>query len=95
MILRGEDAFYGLTQIDVATFLFEHSPLLDVDVPLVDALELSALVAERCVCDIVGFAPFDLNSGLILLSDFGPLRTLIVFRWLGHVGAHVLHAWQG
>ena len=29
------------------------------------------------------------NRELILLSDFGPLRTLIVVSWLGHVGAHV------
>ena len=26
---------------------------------------------------------------LILLSDCGPLLTLIVVRWLGHAGAHV------
>ena len=29
------------------------------------------------------------NHELILLSDFGPQRTLIVVRWLGHAGAHV------
>ena len=29
------------------------------------------------------------NHELILLSDCGPLRTLIVVRWLGHAGAHV------
>ena len=85
----------GSPKIDVSTFFFERILLLDVDVPLVDALECSAFVAELCVCDIVGFAPFDLNSELILLSDFGPLRTIIVFRWLGHAGAHVLRAWQG